>query len=140
MIVRRVVRQRAKGESVFVQVSGVVDEIDDEVSAAHVMGEIAEVLVAERVVTHVLYQRSAIGKGVRLFQILRGRCRETFLEQRLNVILPKKVDDFFMREYGICAANLRQADKQPKAQQHCMPRKWKSSHKAHASARRPLAR
>src|ERR1700752_3909540 len=97
-VVRRVVRQRAQSESVFVQVGGIVDEIDDEVSAAHVMGEVAEVLVTEWVVAHVLYQGTAVGKGVCFLQILCAGAGESFGEQGLNVVLPKEVDDFFVRQ------------------------------------------
>src|SRR6266581_3160754 len=77
------------------------------------MREIAEILVAERVVTHVLDQRAAVGKGMRFLEILCARSWESFGKQRLNVVLPKKVDDLFMGEHRISAANLGQAEEQP---------------------------
>lgn len=126
-VVSRVVRQRSEGKSVFVEVRGFVDEIDDEIAAAHVMSKIAEVLVAERVVAHVLHQRAAVGKSMCLFQIIPGCCRKTLQEKWLDVVFPEQVDDFFMREDGISAANLRQASDENDAE-HRLPIVWESFH------------
>ena len=95
-----------------------VDHIDDEVAAADIMGEVAEVLVAKWVVAHVLNQRPSIGEGVRFLQILWSRCWESLGQQWLNVILPKKIDNFFVGEHRIGAANLGPPMINPKAKQH----------------------
>ncbi len=89
-------RQRAEGESVFIEVVRFVDQIYDEVSTAHVMGEVAEVLIPERIVAHILDQRTSVGKGVSFPQIVGARTRESLGEQGLNVVLPQQVDDFLV--------------------------------------------
>jgi hypothetical protein len=93
------------------------------------MSEVAEILAAERVVAHVLNQRTAVGEGMRFFQIIRGSAGESLAEQRSDVILPQQIDDLFVRQYRIRAANLGQAEKQPKAK-HRAPEVEKSCHKA----------
>ena len=52
--IRHIVRQCAQGEGEFVDVSRLADEIRDKIPAAHVMGQIAEKLAPERVVSDVL--------------------------------------------------------------------------------------
>ena len=65
-IVGRVVSESAESEGVFIQVTGFVNEVDDEIPAAHIVREIAEVFVAEGVVAHVLHQAAPVSEGVRL--------------------------------------------------------------------------
>jgi len=82
------------------------------------MSQVAEVLVTKWVLSHVLYQRTSVGKGMRLLQILCSRCRESLGEERLNVILPKKVDYFLVSEHRIGAANLCPANDQSEGKDH----------------------
>ncbi len=65
-------RQRAQREGIFVQVLGFAQEILNEVSAANVMGQIAEERVPKRIVTHVLNDGAAIGIRVRLPEVFLG--------------------------------------------------------------------
>ena len=64
-IVGRVVSESAESEGVFVQVAGCMHEVDDEIAAAHVMRQIAEVFIAKRVVAHVLHQAATVSESVR---------------------------------------------------------------------------
>src|SRR3954468_17811349 len=69
-VIRGVVSESTQRECVFVQVVGFVNEIYDEVSATHVMREIAEELVPKGIVAHVLDQGSTVREGVRFPEIL----------------------------------------------------------------------
>src|SRR5438477_843375 len=93
------------------------------------MCEIAEIFVAEGIVTHVLDERTAISEGVRLFQILRASPRKSLAEQRLNVVLPQQVHDFFVREHRIRATKLRE-NKEQSNPNHRATKVEKSCHKS----------
>src|SRR5207253_5104026 len=53
-VVGRVMRERSQGESIFVDVGRFTQKGAHEISAAHVMQQVAEVFLAEWIVTHVL--------------------------------------------------------------------------------------
>ena len=75
-----VVGERAEREGELVDVARVAQQRFDEVARADVVHEIAEELVAERVVAQILNHRSAVRERARLKQIV-GRCaREALLE------------------------------------------------------------
>ena len=78
IVVRGIVRQRAGGESVFVEIFGVSQQRQDEIAAADVVREVAEKRAAVRVVPHVLNDGSAIGVGLGPAQILLGCTRKFF--------------------------------------------------------------
>ena len=103
-IVGRVVGESAESEGVFVQVAGFMNEVDDEITAAHVMRQIAEVFIAKRVVAHVLHQAATVSEGVGLLQIIRSGIGETLQQKRLDGVFPKEVDDFFMGQNGVGTA------------------------------------
>ena len=65
------------------------------------MGEIAEKLAAIRIVAHVLNDRSAIGVGVGLAEIVGGRIGETLLEQGYDVRRPGGINDSFVGQHGV---------------------------------------
>ena len=67
-IVGGVVSKSAEGKGIFVEVGGFLDEIDDEVAAANVVGEVAEIFAAEGIVAHVLHDGAAVGEGVGLLE------------------------------------------------------------------------
>jgi hypothetical protein len=58
--------QSTQRKGILVDVRRFLQQIDDKVAAANVMGQVAELLVAQRVVAHVVDQRPAVGKCVRL--------------------------------------------------------------------------
>src|SRR5579864_8652377 len=78
-----------------------MDHVYDEISAAHIVREVAEILAAEWVVPHVLNQRSSVRKRVCLAQIFIRRTRETLLQERQNPILPAQINDLFVGENRI---------------------------------------
>src|SRR5438477_7659185 len=95
--IRRIVRQGAQGEGEFVKVGRLEDEIDDKISAAHVMSQIAEKFAAERVISDVLNQAAAIGVSMGLAQFLRRGGWEMRQENRLYLILPGDIHKLLMR-------------------------------------------
>ena len=115
-VVRRVVGECAQGKSVFVEVRGLLNHNYDEVSTTHVVHQVAEILVAERIVAHVLNQRSAIGIGMRLPQIFLGSFGEALFQKRLDLILPEEVDDFFVRENRVSKTEMGRRQKQKQQQ------------------------
>ena len=84
----RVVRQGAVGESMVVQLFRLFEKRRHEVSAAHVMNEIAEKLAAKRIIPHVLNNAAAVSVGVGLEQIVIGGLGEAFVQPRLEVGVP----------------------------------------------------
>ena len=84
-VVADVVRQRADGEGKLVWGFRIVHEAEDEISGAHVVREIGEEAVAERIVAQVLNCATAIGVGVSLLDL--GLCngREAFEQDRPNL-------------------------------------------------------
>ena len=109
-IIRRIVSQRAQGKSVFVQVRSFLDQVDDEVAAAHIVREVAEILVPKGVISHVLNQRSTVGEGVGLLQIIVGSGGKSLLQRRQEAVLPRQIDDLFVGEHGIGRADPHGAD------------------------------
>jgi len=132
IVVGGVVCQRSEGESVLVEVLGLPEQVDHEVATAHKMRQIGEKLAAERVVAHVLYERAAVSKGVGFFQIIGGGVGKSLGEEWCNVILPKQIDDFLVREHGVSTANLRQSEEQPETH-HRAIQVEKSCHKRRSS-------
>src|SRR5205814_10047580 len=70
--VRGIVRKRAQGEGVLVQVGRVANECFDKIAAANVVDKIAEIFAAERIVAHVLKHATAIRKGVSFAEVFFG--------------------------------------------------------------------
>src|SRR6476619_1496204 len=52
-----VVRQRAQGKCVFIQVFGLTEESEDEIAAPDIMCQVAEEFAAKMVIAHVLDNR-----------------------------------------------------------------------------------
>ena len=106
-----VVRQRAQSEGVFVEVLRVVKQRLHKGAGANIVRQIAEDLIAERVVADVLNDASAVGVGVGLQQVLRRGIRKAGEQQRLDLLVPQQIDDLFMRQDGIRRTQ-RRADQQ----------------------------
>ena len=64
--VRRVVRESAQGKRILIHVATFQDQLTDEVASARVVDEVAEFMIAERVVTEILNDGSAIRVPMRL--------------------------------------------------------------------------
>jgi len=97
--------QSAQRKSVFVEVGSFLDQIDDEIAASHVVREVAEILVPERIISHILHHRAAVGKGVRLLQIS-SVAAESASSAKQESVFPSQVDDLFVSEHGIGCAGL----------------------------------
>jgi hypothetical protein len=61
-----IVRQCAQRECVFIQIGGFFDQGDNKIAAADIVREITEEFIAERVVTQILNNCTAVGIGVSL--------------------------------------------------------------------------
>src|ERR1035437_11092550 len=66
------------------------------------MGEIAEFLAAEWVVAEILDHSAAVSIGVRLFKLIIRQSRESFEQQRPDLIFPEQVHNLLMRQDGVC--------------------------------------
>ena len=87
-VVGRVMRERSQGEGIFVDVGRFTQKGAHEISAAHVMQQVAEVFLAEWIVTHVLDKATAIGEGVSVPKVL-GCCVGEALDQHaLKLVFP----------------------------------------------------
>src|SRR6185312_4920231 len=111
-VIGSIVGESAERESIFVKVRGVPQERFHEVATAHVVEKIAEELIAERIVAHVLQNASAVGVGVGLLQVLFRGVREALEQQGLNVVVPHQVHDLLVGQHRIARREGRaQADK-----------------------------
>ncbi len=100
--VRCVVRQCAQRKGVLVGILTLFDEFEHEVAAAHIVHQVAELLIAEGIVAHVLDDCSAIRIGVRLPHLLVREPGIARQDHRPQLIVPQQIDNLFVCEHGIC--------------------------------------
>ena len=113
--VGRIVRQRAQGKGILVRVLAFAHQLDNEVPAAHIMHQVAEVLVAERVVSKVLNDRAAVGISMRLFDLVFGNSWKPLHQKRPNLRDPQQIDNLLVGQDGVCkhiSARHQQQEKQ----------------------------
>src|SRR6185503_8145995 len=92
VVIGRVVTESPKSNGVLVQVLGIAYESLDEITAPHIMGQIAEEPASKWIVAHVLNYRSAIGVGMRLAQRFCRSARESFQQERFDIAIPCEID------------------------------------------------
>jgi hypothetical protein len=100
-VVRGVVGQGSQGESVLVHVSGVAKQCVYKIAAPHIVNQVTEEHAAKWVVPHILHQRTAVGVGVCLKQVVFRRTGEPLEQERLNLVLPHQVYDLLMGQNRI---------------------------------------
>src|SRR6185369_9124468 len=96
--IRRIMSQRSQREREFVQVRGFLKQRADEISASHVVGQVAEKLAPERVIPEILDQAAPVGVSVGFAQVLLGRLRKVSQQQRPDLVLPQYVDNLLVGE------------------------------------------
>jgi hypothetical protein len=64
------------------------EHVDDEIAAVYVMGEVAEEMAAERIISHVLHDGTAVDVSVRLEEVRRSCVRKALQEDGLDGIFP----------------------------------------------------
>src|ERR1035438_6027044 len=62
--IRSIVRKRAQSKGILVSILAFTNQLADKISAANIMCQVAELLVAKRIVTKILNNGSAIGIGM----------------------------------------------------------------------------
>src|SRR4051794_17328611 len=87
-----VMRKRTDREGQFVGVSSMTKQALNKVSRSHVVRQIAEELIAERIITEILYGRTAVSITVSPYQISFVQVREPALQKRLDRVSPDKID------------------------------------------------
>ena len=117
-------RKRAQGESILVEVLRVVDQRLNEVAGADIVSQIAEDLIAERIVTDVLNDAAAVGVSVGVLSrssgVAVGKAGE---QQRLDLLVPQQIDDLFVRQDGVGRAYWRERQRaKPAARNRRPPR------------------
>jgi hypothetical protein len=111
-----VVRERADSEGQLVGVAGISEEIDDEVSRAHVVSEVGERIVAKGVVTDVLNDATAIGVGASVFEIGKSEVGIVAEKKRDDRVSPSEVDELLVSEEGVCGDRARAGEEQQEEQ------------------------
>ncbi len=96
-----VVGEGADGEGEFVGGVGVVEEAENEVSGADVVGEFGEEGVAEGVVAEVLDGAAAVGVGVGLLELGFGEGGVLLEEDGADGLLPGEINQLFMGLDGV---------------------------------------
>src|SRR5579863_2563115 len=124
-------RQRPQRESVLIDVGRFLDQGGDKISGAHVMQQVAEILIAAGVVAHVLDQASTVGIPVRLLQVVRGGLRKALQEHGADLVFPRQVDNLFVSENRVGRGWDR-------TERNGKQRKASKDDRAHRSHARPL--
>jgi hypothetical protein len=101
VVIRRVMRQRAQGERILVQILGVANQVRDEVAAPHVMRQVAVELAAERIIAQILNDAASVGICVRRYRIIRAGGREPFQQKRPDRAIPNRIDNGLVRQHRI---------------------------------------
>jgi hypothetical protein len=65
------------------------------------MREVAEELLAERVVPHVLDRTATVRIGMRDAQLLLGCPGKPLQQQGLDGVIPRQINEFLVREYRV---------------------------------------
>src|SRR4029077_15351199 len=100
--IRRIVCESPQREGVFVGILALKYQFTNEVSAANVMHQIAKLPATERVVTEVLDDSAPVGVRMRFHDLVWRQLRKTLEEERPELIGPKQIYDFFVRQNGVC--------------------------------------
>src|SRR5947207_14925007 len=98
VVIRRVVSQRSECKRELVYVLRIVQQRDHEITAARVVDQVAEELAPERVVAHILNNGAPISIGMRFNQLVRSSIGEMLQQERLQLVLPRRIDDGFVCE------------------------------------------
>ena len=93
-----VVGEGADGEGELVGVTGVAEEVDDEVAGADLVGEVGKELVAEGVVADVLDDAAAVGVGTGVLDLLGREVRVAALEKGNDGAIPGEIDELLVGE------------------------------------------
>src|SRR5437879_6138881 len=96
--IRGVMGQSSQRKSVLIQIRCLANKVRDKFTAAHIMGEVAEELTAERVISDVLNQAATISEGVRGSKILCCGPAKPLLQDWLDIIFPCDVHDLLMSQ------------------------------------------
>ena len=100
-IVRRIVRQSAERECVFIDVGCVAQQVTYKIPCPCVVQQITEVFLSEWIVPHVLHQASSVSEGVGAPQVIGGRHRKALEQHRPKLILPRQIDYLLVCQNGI---------------------------------------
>jgi hypothetical protein len=103
-----IVCECAQRKSIIIQLlrfARVAEECKNKIAASHIVGEIAEKDAAMRVIAQALNNGAAVGVPVCLVQFVWCGMWEALEQNGLDVGIPSRVNDGFMREHGVgCAA------------------------------------
>src|SRR5271166_1885340 len=99
--IRSIVRKCAQGKGVLVRILTLQQQFLNEVTAANVVHQIAELHTAKRIVAKILDDRATIGVTVRLRELVFRETGKSFKEKWAQLISPHQVYDFLVGEYGI---------------------------------------
>jgi hypothetical protein len=94
-------REGAESESILVGIVAFEQKLANEISAAHVVDEVAKFRAAEGIVAKILDDGAAVGVGMGFGELFFGEFRKSLEEKGTKRVLPEKIDDFFMSEDGI---------------------------------------
>ena len=112
-----VMRESADGEGQFVGSFGIVNEAEDEVAGADVVGEVAEERITEGIVAEVLNGATAVGVGVGLVELGFGHVGEALEEQGADGFLPGQVDELLVGLDGVAATDMGEGEQDESKQE-----------------------
>src|SRR4029077_5976120 len=99
--IRSIVRERAQRKGVLVGILALQQQFSHEVTAAHVVHQIAKFHAAKRVIAEILDNGTAIGVAVCLLELVFRERRKSLEKERAELIGPKQIDDSLMRENAV---------------------------------------
>jgi len=108
--------QCPKSKCVFVKVLGTPHHGDNKITAANIVQQVAEVFVAERVIAEVLDNAAAVSIGVGLVEVVVRCSGKSLAQERLDLVRPSQIYNFFMREHRVTGHPLGSPHKEKQSQ------------------------
>ena len=99
--VTKVMRQRADRERKLVGILRIAKEIDDEVTGAHIVGEVRKRRIAEGIITDVLNDAATIGVSPSAVKVGGSQVGITAEQQWSDRVIPSEIDQLLVGEQGI---------------------------------------
>src|SRR2546428_9458830 len=102
-----VMRDRAESKRIFVQVFRFVEQRRQKIRAANIMEQVTEESAAERVISEILNDASAVRVAVCDSELIWCSIAEALKQDCLDVVVPKNIDQRLVCKHRITSSNSR---------------------------------
>src|SRR5258706_16337559 len=99
-----VMGDRAEGKRIFIQVPRFEEQCRQEIRAANIMEQITEKSAAERIISEILNDASAVCVAVCDSELIRCGTGEALKQDRLDVVVPERIDQRLVCKHRITSS------------------------------------